>query len=172
MTLKSLFVNPFAHVSPDTRKILCQILPKLYIDEAGESRFRTMTLLSGNLEHVRSTNCTHCSKTSYWYFCRLEKPNQRCLDAKCIQSFQQRLTRTFQWISGSIGWWWTSETAQLWACARFYPDDTRRLVGMRTHKLNNKQLLIILCFMFRIRRTINYCWCARWAENCSCKVCA
>lgn len=62
MTLKYLFVNPFAHVSPATRKILCQILPKLYIDEAGESRFRTMTLLSGNLEHVRSTKKAHIAR--------------------------------------------------------------------------------------------------------------
>ncbi|CAO3691481.1 unnamed protein product [Umbelopsis ramanniana] len=49
--LKSMFVE-----HGTTRKILCQILPKLYIDEAGESRFRTMTLLSGNLEHKNPIN--------------------------------------------------------------------------------------------------------------------
>ncbi|KAI9283993.1 nuclear condensing complex subunit [Umbelopsis sp. AD052] len=49
--LKAMFVE-----HGQTRKVLCQVLPKLYIDEAGESRFRTMTLLSGNLEHKNPIN--------------------------------------------------------------------------------------------------------------------
>ncbi|GAB5588119.1 chromosome condensation complex Condensin [Umbelopsis nana] len=43
--LKEVFVE-----HGQTRKILCQLLPKLYIDEAGEGRLRKLTLLCGNLE--------------------------------------------------------------------------------------------------------------------------
>ncbi|CAM0139960.1 unnamed protein product [Umbelopsis sp. WA50703] len=44
--LKAAFVE-----QGQTRKILCQLLPKLFIDEAGESRFRKLSLLSGSLEN-------------------------------------------------------------------------------------------------------------------------
>ncbi|CAO3677491.1 unnamed protein product [Umbelopsis vinacea] len=44
--LKEMFVE-----HGKTRKVLCQLLPKLYIDEAGESRLRMITLLCGNLEN-------------------------------------------------------------------------------------------------------------------------
>lgn len=63
---------------PETRKILCQLLPKLYIDEAGESRFRKMTLLSGNLENVGfdadiNNNCIQWLIVSF-----IEKHTARC----------------------------------------------------------------------------------------------
>ncbi|KAG2178793.1 hypothetical protein INT43_001639 [Umbelopsis isabellina] len=57
--LKAAFIE-----QGQTRKILCQLLPKLYIDEAGESRLRKMTLLSGNLEN-RNTLQDAISKNAF-----------------------------------------------------------------------------------------------------------